>query len=188
MDGEKMRMKPVIFTFILLFASLDIHSENADSSYAEYCVNFEDNDTMFSVNLLLVKEYRNVELILSDTQELFKCENLSWSERYEFCSIDKKIGELLHEFTSSGISIRGTSGYIISGGGILDRVITIGPEYEWRILTVKGYQKEKWRKGLLSLRENMYTDVKTHLTYSCSPYFDTTIQIDYRVKLIGECK
>lgn len=181
-------MKTIIFTFVLLFICLHTHSENADSSYADYCVSFEESDITFSVKFLLVKEYRNLEPIRLDTHKLFKCDTISWSEGYYFDVVDNIVGELLHRLTSSGVLFNTTSVYFCPGGGILNTVISAGHVPESRILIVKGHQKETWKKGMLSLKETQYTNVEARVRYRCPPQLDTTFQVNYRVRLIGECK
>jgi len=82
-------MRTIVFTFIHVFICLYAHSENADSSYADYCVSFEENDTTFDVKFLLVKEYRILEPIRLGTQASFNCDYLSGSEDYDFDVVDK---------------------------------------------------------------------------------------------------
>jgi hypothetical protein len=187
-DGKKMLMKIIMVAFVLLFICVHTHSENADISYADYCVRFEESDTMFSVKFLLVKEHRQLEPIRLDTHKLFKCDTLSWSEGYYFDVVDNIVGELLHRLTSFGVSFYGTPVYFSPGGGILNPVISADHVPESRILIVKGRQMESWKKGMLSLKETQYTNVKASVRYRCPPQLDTTFQMNYRVRLIGECK
>jgi len=57
-----------------------------------------------------------------------------------------------------------------------------------RELTIKGHNKENWKKGLLPLKEIRYTSAEVEVWRECLPDLDTTFQVNYRVRLIGECK
>jgi len=164
-----------------------IHSENADSYYADYCISIEESDMTFSVKLLLVKEYRDLEPIRLDTLEQFKCEKSFWGNTdYKFDFIEKRIGELLNKFTSSGVWFYG-NGWVNLYSQKLKPAQSVVHVSELPILTVKGRQREKWKKESLLLKENTYTNVTVSIRRECLP-LDTTFQVNYRVRLIGECK
>ena len=165
------------------------HSENADSSYADYCIKIEDSDTTLVAKFLLVKKYRNLEPIRIDSQMTFWCTSVSGSDRYYFDIVEEKISELRRKLTHIGISVEGSAW----GAGVSDGKLNLGPVIPishidtLRILNIKDRNKENWKKGLLPLKEITYTNAKVKAWRNCSP-LDTTFQVNYRVRLIGECK
>jgi len=169
------------------FAAELTHSKNADSSYADYCVRIEESDTTLSIKLLLVKEYRDLEPIRLDTQMQFKCETSFWgSTSYSFDFIEKRVGELLDKLTSSGVWFYGNGWYDLNSQK-LNPTQPVVHVSELPIFMVKGRQKEKWKKEQLLLKENTYTNATVSIRFECLP-IDTTFQVNYRVRLIGECK
>ncbi|GBU22114.1 hypothetical protein R80B4_02019 [Fibrobacteres bacterium R8-0-B4] len=164
---------------------------NTDSAYADYCISIEDSDTVFDVTLLLVKEYKNIEPLRLNTQKMFKCKGFSGHEIYHFDVIDKMIDELLYKFTFSkrlGGHYNGWAQGSSSGVVILNHVIPISHIYDLSILTIYDHNKKDWKKDMLPLKENLYTNVNVKIWRECPPYFDTTFQRDYRVRIVGECK
>jgi hypothetical protein len=157
--------------------------------YADYCVSFEEHDTTFEVKLLLVKEYMAPESIRLHTQASLKCDDgwINGSERYSFDVVEKKINKLSRRFTSSPLWGGGWFAGYIDGEITLGPTIQIGHISERTVLTVKGHDREKWKKGLSSLKKNTYTRVNVEVRRKCQP-LDTTFYIDYRVRLIGECR
>jgi hypothetical protein len=173
------------------FAVEPTHSENADSSYADYCIKFENSDTTLAAKLLLVKEYRKLEPIRLDPPKTFRCRSLCGSEDYYFDVVEKRISELHREIPYAG-GVGEVNSWIEGyshGEKTLGPVIPISHTSELRILMppIDGRLKDKWKKGLLSLKENTYTDAKVKVWRDCST-LDTTFQVNYRVRLIGECK
>jgi len=173
------------------FAAEPTHSESADSSYADYCIKYENSDKTIAAKLLLVKEYKKLEPIRLDPPKTFRCRSLSGSEDYYFDAVEKRIRELHREIPSAG-GVGQINSWIegySDGEKILGPVIPIGHTSELLILMppMDGRLKNKWKKGLLSLKENTYTDAKVKVWLNCST-LDTSFQVDYRVRLIGECK
>jgi hypothetical protein len=173
------------------FAGEPTHPENPDSSYADYCIKFEDGDTTIAAKLLLVKEYKKLEPIRLDPPKTFRCKILSGAENYYFDAVEKKISELHREFPSAGMVGQINSWGSAYGHGeiILGPVIPISHTSELLIFMphIDDRIKDKWKKGLLSLKENTYTDANVNVWRKCST-FDTSFQVNYRVRLIGECK
>jgi hypothetical protein len=201
------KMRIIIFILTLLLASLHAHSENIDSVYAEYCLNFERYDDMLSVNLLLVKKYKDLvslkTMLLKKTKKPIECEDYFFYPTIEFEFVDES-GKEKFTISSSegnawyfgGFGLLGcTDCYPAWTEPIISKMIAckLKPKVQIDIdmpskMNDIVFAEDFPKEDILRFK-NKIIDAYAEASFSCKPHIDTiSPRTNFHVKITGECE
>jgi len=205
-----MKVTTPILTLLITLAGLPCHSEGVDSADADYCIDWGDGKDIFDTKLVLVKKRKNIKAfkIPRNRQARSTCISYSYSVSPSFYFIDKSGREVFNfegGFTGGGwgggIEITYRTSIALDSGGKSDCVSST------RYPTISAKELEEnikidftdsaglWesaiknvkKKDILRLKgKNINGDIK--VSVHCQPDLDTTYQVGFRAKIIGECK
>jgi len=202
-------MRKLLLTTAAVAAAIAGAVADMDSTDVDYCIDWGDGKDIFNTRLVFVKKYNDLKpfKIPRNQRARSGCTGYSHSFYSNFYFIDKSGREVFyfndgfHGGSGGGFEIKRITTLALDSGGKSSCISSISP-------VIISYEKfEELVKidftDTANLRESLIKNVKkkdllwfkgkiinghVNVIVMCSPDLDTTYQVGFRAKVIGECK
>jgi hypothetical protein len=197
---KRYKTKVIFFIFVLLFACLYSRSDNINHADADYCIDWGNDKTEFDarvVKLVFVKKHNDFKIRLN-IQDSIKCTHVyRFTSSSQFSSVDE-LGrklftfELLRKINENLVATL----YYCSGcdpkyGQEPEFVKILRPEIPFVFPDTSGTllaNISEYKKDDLLQLKGKTINAYVIQYISCYPDLDTTFNMDFRVRIMGECE
>jgi hypothetical protein len=180
-----------------------------DSADVDYCIDWGDGKDIFNTRLVFVKKYNDLKTfkIPRNRRVRSTCTGYSYGFYSNFDFVDKSGREIfyfsdgLHAGAGGGLEIKHTTTLALDSGGKSSCISSSSPviiSYEELEEHLKidftdtanlweSHIKNVKKKDLLRLKGKIINGY-VNVNVGCQPDLDTTYQVGFHAKVIGECK
>ncbi len=196
---QREKMVPFCF-FVLLLVCLYAHSENINLADADYCIDWGSEKTDFDARkarLVLVKKYNDFKIRLDIQDSVTYIESYRYTSSSKFYSVDESgrrpfAFELLRKTNEALLATPYYCNCCNPRFGqepefvkiLRPEIPFIFPDTSGTLLANIG----EYKKDDILQHKGKIINAYIIQYISCHPGLDTTFRMDFRVRIIGECK
>jgi len=202
-------MRRLLRTIAAVAAAIGLAYADMDSADADYCIGWGNGKDIFNTHLLFVRKYNDLKTFKVPRNRLTRstCTGYSYGFSPTFIFIDKSGREVFffhggfYVGAGGGVTIKRTTTLAIDSGGVSNCVSSTTPviisaeELEELVKISFADSASLWESTIKHVKKKDFLRFKgkiinghVDVSIGCEPDLDTTYSIDFRIRVIGECK